>query len=262
MPRKPSVDHASPVPKWEQLRDILLEQIGRTLEVDSPVPSERDLAERYALSRMTARQAVDHLVSEGRLYRVPGRGTFVARDKVDRPLHLTSFSVDMRARGLRPGGTDVALRTIKSPASVATPLDIARGSTVHQLERLRTADGTPMALERTYIPARLAPDLIRHPLGDRSLYELLADEYGLRLDQATESIGAGAVDAADGRRLQIARGTPVLLLERVSSAAGTVVELTLSAYRANRYRLHTTLAVPPSGPVLAPRTSRRKVASR
>ncbi|MGI8769138.1 MAG: GntR family transcriptional regulator, partial [Propionibacteriaceae bacterium] len=250
------------------LRDILLEQIGGELDVDSPVPSERELAERYALSRMTARQAVDQLVSEGRLYRVPGRGTFVAREKVERPLHLTSFSVDMRTRGLRPGGTDVALRTIKAPSSVAGPLGITRGTTVHQLERLRTADGTPMALERTYIPGRLAPELTRQPLGDRSLYDLLAAEYGIRLDEATESIGAGAVDAADGRRLQISGGTPVLMLERVSSAAGTPVELTRSAYRADRYRLHTTLAVPTlsgparPGPAPAPRTSRRKVASR
>ena len=100
---KVGIDHHSPVPKYSQLREILLDLVETELDADQSIPSERELSTRFGLSRMTVRQSVDHLVSEGRLYRVQGKGTFVARPKIDMPLRLTSFSEDMRARGMEPG---------------------------------------------------------------------------------------------------------------------------------------------------------------
>ena len=142
-----TIDSRSPVPKYYQLREILLDLIERELTVDAPVPSERELAARYGLSRMTARQAIEHLVSEGKLYRVQGRGTFVARPKIVMPLRLTSFSEDMRARGMIPGARDLGRRSIEAPAAVARELGVEAGAPIYVVERLRTADGVPMALE-------------------------------------------------------------------------------------------------------------------
>ena len=104
---KVTIDHHSPVPKYSQLREILLDLVETELDEDQSIPAERELSARFGLSRMTVRQAVDHLVSEGRLYRVQGKGTFVARPKIEMPLRLASFTEDMRARGLEPGSRDL-----------------------------------------------------------------------------------------------------------------------------------------------------------
>jgi GntR family transcriptional regulator len=169
------IDPTSPVPKYFQLREILLDLIeDDELPVDAPIPSERELCQRFGLSRMTVRQAVDHLVTEGRLYRVPGKGTFVARPKIEMPLRLVSFTEDMRARGLEPGARDLDRRTTPANAHLARVFDVPPGTDVHVIERLRTADGEPMAVERSHIPLTVAPGLPDTPLSDASLYDVAA----------------------------------------------------------------------------------------
>ncbi len=243
-----SIDPHSPVPKYFQLRTILLDLIeGAELPVDAAVPSERELCQRYGLSRMTVRQAVDHLVAEGRLYRVPGKGTFVARPKLEMPLRLVSFSEDMLTRGLRPGGIDITRRTVQATVVLARAFGTEPGTEIHVIERLRTADGEPMAVERAHVLASLAPDLLDRRLADRSLYGVLEAVYGVVFDAGDQIINAGVADAADARHLEISRGSPVLLLERRSYAGGTCAELTMSTYRADRYQLHTALEVPRRG---------------
>ncbi|HEU5156224.1 MAG TPA: GntR family transcriptional regulator [Streptosporangiaceae bacterium] len=243
-----SIDPNSPVPKYFQLRTIVLDLIeSAELPVNAAVPSERELCQRFGLSRMTVRQAIDQLVAEGRLYRVPGKGTFVARPKIEMPLRLVSFSEDMLARGLRPGAIDIARRTIPATVLLARTFDTDPGTPIHVIERLRTANGEPMAIERAHILASLAPDLLDRRLADRSLYGVLEAVYGLVFDAGDQIINAGVVDTADARHLKISRGSPVLLLERRSYADGICAELTMSTYRADRYQLHTTLEVPRRG---------------
>jgi len=240
----PTIDPGSPVPKFFQLREILLDLIDRELAVDAAIPSERDLCQRYGLARMTVRHAMDHLVSEGRLYRVPGKGTFVARPKIDLPLRLASFSNDMRARGLQPGAIELARRTVGAGPTLARELRIELDAPVHVLERLRTADGAPMALERAHISAAAAPDLIHEDLTGRSLYAVLEERFGLIFDAGEQTIGAGIAKSADARLLNVPHGSAVLLLERRSSVAGRAVEYTVSTYRADRYQLHAALEIP------------------
>jgi GntR family transcriptional regulator len=242
------IDPRSPVPKYFQLREILLDLIeSGELALDTPIPSERQLCRRHGLSRMTVRQALDHLVSEGRLYRVPGKGTFVARPKIEMPLRLVSFTEDMRARGLEPGARDLARRTVAAAAHLARALSVDLGTRVHVVERLRTAGGEPMAIERSHIVASLASDLLDQPLADRSLYEVLEQRYGVILDSGEQVIEAGIVDPADARLLELPRGSAVLLLQRRSYAAGRCVELAVSTYRADRYQMHTALEIPRRG---------------
>jgi GntR family transcriptional regulator len=243
-----SIDPSSPVPKYFQLRTIVLDLIeSAELPVNAAVPSERELCQRYGLSRMTVRQAIDQLVAEGRLYRVPGKGTFVARPKIEMPLRLVSFSEDMLARGLRPGAIDITRRTTPASVLLARAFGIEPGIEIHIIERLRTANGEPMAIERAHILASLAPDLLDRRLADRSLYGVLEAVYGLVFDAGDQVINAGVADAGDAKHLEISRGSPVLLVERRSYAAGVCAELTISTYRADRYQLHTTLEVPHRG---------------
>jgi GntR family transcriptional regulator len=242
------IDPTSPVPKYFQLRGILLDLIeDAELPVDAPIPSERELCQRFGLSRMTVRQAVDHLVTEGRLYRVPGKGTFVARPKIEMPLRLVSFTEDMRARGLEPGARDLDHRTTNANVTLARVFDIPVGTGVHVIERLRTADGEPMAVERSQIPATVAPDLLDIPLGDVSLYDVLEKRFGVVFDAGEQTIEAGLADSADARLLDLPRGSAVLLLQRRSFMNGKCVELAVSTYRADRYQLRGALEIPRRG---------------
>lgn len=239
------IDPSSPVPKYLQLREILLGLIAdRELPVDASIPSERELSQRYDLSRMTVRQAVDRLVSEGRLHRVPGKGTFVARPKIEMPLRLVSFSADMRARGLRPGARDLSRRTIQATAHLARIFEVRPGTGVHVVERLRTADGEPMAIERAHILAARAPDLLDQRLADRSLYAVLETVYGIVFDAGEQRIEAGLADPAEADLLGVERGSAVLQLERRSYVGDSCVEVTMSTYRADRYHLYTALENP------------------
>jgi GntR family transcriptional regulator len=239
------IDPDSPVPKYFQLREILLDLIDSDeLSIGAAIPSERELCQRFGLSRMTVRQAVDHLVSEGRLHRVPGKGTFVARPKIELALQLTSFTDDMRARGMIPGSRDLDRRIVRASAHLAKELGIQPGEEVHFIERLRTADGEPLSIERAHIPVKLAPDLAEHGLSDRSLYELLESRYGLVMDAGELTIDGGIADPSDADLLKLPRGGAVLLLQRRSFSGGVCAELGVSTYRADRYQLRTILEMP------------------
>ncbi|TMR10452.1 GntR family transcriptional regulator [Nonomuraea turkmeniaca] len=239
------IDPDSPVPKYFQLREILLDLIDSDeLSIGAAIPSERELCQRFGLSRMTVRQAVDHLVSEGRLHRVPGKGTFVARPKIELALQLTSFTDDMRARGMVPGSRDLDRRIVRASAHLAKELGIQPGEEVHFIERLRTADGEPLSIERAHIPVKLAPDLTEHDLSEKSLYELLESRYGLVMDAGELTIDGGIADPSDADLLKLPRGGAVLLLQRRSFSGGVCAELGVSTYRADRYQLRTILEMP------------------
>ena len=242
-----TIDPTSPVPKYTQLRELLLGLIEENrLSVDAPIPSERELCQQYELSRMTVRQAVDQLVAEGRLYRVPGKGTFVARPKIDMSLRLVSFTEDMLERGMVPGSRELDRRSILAGAHLARAFGLAPGAEIYLVERLRTADGEPMAIERTHVPATLAPGLLDRRL--TSLYDVLATDYGIEFDEGEQTIEAAVVDPGDAKLLDVPRGSAVLRMEQRSYASGVCGELVESLYRADRYRLHTKLEIPhPTG---------------
>jgi len=236
-----AINPGSSVPKYSQLREILLDLIDSELGYDQVIPSERELVERHGMSRMTVRQAINNLVAEGRLYRVPGRGTFVARPKIEMPLRLASFTEDMRARGLRAGAVDVERRIVPASGHLVRALALSQGDPVHVIVRMRTADSVPIALERSHIPVQVAPGLENVPLTDRSLYEVLRENWGVILDHGEETIEAGIVEPADAALLGLKSGAAVLCLQRRSFAGGRPAELKISVYRGDRYQLHVGL---------------------
>jgi GntR family transcriptional regulator len=235
-----SINPRSPIPKYHQLTEL----IATELAVDTPIPSERVLAERFGVARMTVRQAVNHLVDDGKLYRVPARGTYVARPTIVLPVRLTSFTEDMLSRGLVPGSIDLVRRTESAVESVAAQIGIRTGERVHVIERLRTADGEPMAIERAYLPAAATPGLADASLPDRSLYTVLEERYGIVLDAGEQTISASTVTGGDARLLGVPDCSPVLLFTRRSLAAGVPIEYVVSAYRADRYQLNVALDPP------------------
>ena len=135
-----------PVPKHSQLRDILLWLIEDELAPDALVPSERELGARYGVSRATVRESIGQLVNERRLYRVRGKGTYVAAPRVDSQLHFESFTQDMLRRGLEPSTVLIRSEAAVPPTSARAALGLEAGRPA-SAERLRIAGGEPMAYE-------------------------------------------------------------------------------------------------------------------
>lgn len=146
--------------KYVKVREFIRELINDGLAVGTTIPSERELCERFGVSRMTVRQAVDALVVEGLLERVQGRGTFVAQPKVDLQLRLTSFGDEMHRRGMTPGARVLEAERIAVPSQVAEVLELGAQDEVFCVRRVRLADGEPMSLEEQWLPVRLVPQLL------------------------------------------------------------------------------------------------------
>jgi len=229
-----------PVSKHAQLRSILEELVETSLAPHAAIPPERKLMTRYGVSRSTVREAIRQLVEEGLLYRVQGKGTFVAGERVQSDLHLASFTEDMRRRGLVPATIVRSSRLIEAPLAVRAALGLGAGAAVLEIERLRLADGVPMALERGYYPADLLPGLGDKDL-TRSLYATLATEYGLRIDNAEQAVWAEAANPLLADILGIAADAPLIVFRRTSSAGSAFLEHVTSWYRGDRYQIHMTL---------------------
>ena len=229
--------------KRAQVRGILEQLIDAELHPGDAIPSERALVTRLGVSRVTIRQAIADLVEAGALERVHGKGTNVTGPQVDSRLHLTSFSREMRARGLIPATVVLSAAEEFASDDVAYALRIRPGRPVIRVERLRTADGTPMAYEVGYYPSTLFPRLLERELG--SLYDVFASEYGVVVTSGEQTVRAEAADAHQARILGIAKRAPLLVQERVTYAGNQVIEMSSSAYRADRYRIH--MAITPRG---------------
>lgn len=243
------ITSAGPTPKYGQLHRILGRMIESELQVDEALPSERLISERYGIARMTVRQAIDQLVTEGRVYKVAGKGAFVARPRLTMPLTLTSFTKDMQERGLRPGSIELTCRTAAADANLSRLLHVNIGEPVHELKRVRLADGEPLAIEHTHLVARRAPALLDTPLDNRSLYAELETRYGLRIDGGDQTITAGLADDDEGSLLGVPRGSQVLRFQRRSFASGEPLEYAVSTYRGDRYQLSVSFEPSPATPL-------------
>ena len=234
---------ASATTKRVQVRSILERLIETELNPGDAIPSERALVGRLAVSRVTVRQAIADLVAAGVLERVHGKGTYLTGPQVNSRLHLTSFSREMRDRGLRPATVVLSATEESADDDVCYALRIAPGQSVVRVERLRTADGTPMAYEVGHYPSLLFPGLLKRELG--SLYDVFASEYGVVVSSGEQTVRAESADAHRARILGIAKRAPLLVQERVTYAGERAIEMSTSWYRADRYRIH--MAITPRG---------------
>ncbi len=224
-------------PKGEQLRRAL-EQLMAGLGPGALLPSERILAERFAVARMTVRRELDRLCADGLAYRVERQGTFVAEPRIVQTDSLSSFSEDIVARGMTPGGYVIAQELIEADEAVAAALERPPGQPVVLIHRVRTADEIPLAVEWVYLPADDFPRLEKAPLDDRSLYGLLRERYGVTFGEARQRASAVALSAEEARLLETDQGAPAFLFRRVTRRhTGRVIEWARSLYRGDMYEI-------------------------
>lgn len=210
------------------------------------LPSERQLCDTYGIARMTVRQAISNLVAEGLLTRTQGRGTFVARPRLRQPLSkLTSFTEDMRDRGLLGSTRLLMQEQMAASPEIAAVLAIAVGAPVLQIQRLRSANGHPMALETSTLRGDITAPLRHEDLEHQSLYRLLEERCGVRMLRASQELEAGIAGEAEARLLEVAPGAPVLRIQRRSlvlwQGQEVLCEYVRSTYRSDRYRFYVEL---------------------
>lgn len=239
---------SGPVPRYYQLQEIIRERIrSGEWAPGSLIPSERELCARYGISRMTARQAISGLESEGLLYREQGKGTFVGQAMIAQQLlRLTGFTEDMSARQRKSGARVLSAEMWPADEETAERLRIRAGQPVYRLRRLRLADGEPLAVEVTRVNFIGCERLLQYDLEKESLYQLLEGTFDIPLIDADEELQADLATEDEATLLQIPPDNPVLRTRRVMhSRRNHPVEFATAVYRGDKYRFYTHLTRDP-----------------
>ena len=229
------------VTKQSETRERVLDLIER-LAVGDAIPSERQLSSDLGVSRLTVRAALDDLVREGLLIRRRGSGTFVSEPKIAQELTMTSFTEDMRRRGMVPASRTLDLRVVPAGAHLGRLLRVSPSEAVVVITRLRLADRETMAIETLHVRESLIPGLTASDLEEQSFYELLEERYGVVIASGIQTIEPTVTNEDESAALGVPLHSPAFLFERTTqTASGEVVEYVRSIYRGDRYRLVTEL---------------------
>jgi DNA-binding GntR family transcriptional regulator len=228
-------------PRYLDIGERLAEEVSM-MQPGDRLPKERELAERFAVSRMTIRQALSVLADQGRVYSVRGHGTYVAEPHVAKDQTLASFTEDMIARGFTPGSRLLSASEVPVPADVARALELPEGAPAFRIERLRLADDVPMCLETVHLPARLFPRLLDSDLTG-SLYALLGARYRTTVARADQRFSAVRLTRRQSDLLGVPAGSAALVMKRIGvDTRGRLVEHGESIYRNDRYEFRLGIA--------------------
>lgn len=241
---KSHLDRRSFKPIYFQLGELIQNMIDDGLLTNGmQLPSEREMMSQFDISRNTVRKAIDSLIDAGLVYRVQGKGTFIATSKMQYGLYgLNSFSEEMRIRGLQPGGRVLDFTQLRPAPRISHALQLEEEEEVFRIERLRTADGEPMALHTTYIPCIHVPDFQDEDLNGRSLYKVLEDDYGFLIWRGERSLQPVIARDYEVEILDVHPEIPLLLMEGTSYLVeDQPLEYSKLIYRSDRFefRLHS-----------------------
>lgn len=234
------IDRDAPEPLYYQLKQVFRTQIcNGILKPGDAIPPERELVNRYDVSRMTVRLAIQELVQEGLIVKYQGKGTFVAQPKIKRSLsELRSFSEDMSASGLHPGSRLMDLREENASEQVCEALNIAPGTKITIVERVRTVDNEePLSLSRSFLHLPEEVVLTKEDFqAEASLWALLSRK-GIDITDAEETVQAIGANSVQAKLFKIAKGTPLLMMDGISyTADGSPVESYCNIHRADRFK--------------------------
>src|SRR6266540_3341693 len=208
----------APTPLYLQLKNALVADIDAgQYKPHERLMSERELGEKFKVSRMTVRQALTEMIREGILYTQVGKGTYVNESKIKQELQaLTGFSQDMAARGTMASGHVLEARIIPATLTLAAIFSVPMNTELVLLSRLRLADGIPLAIEVAYILHRVCAGILEYDFSKESLYNILATHYNTTLVRAEQTMEASMPTPQEAELLQITSPSPVLRIERLS----------------------------------------------
>jgi len=206
------------LPLSYQLTELVRELILKgDYKAGQPFFTEQELAEKYGVSRTTVREATNRLVYEGLLRRERGKGTFIAKPRIhEESGSLLSYTEEITSRGMEPGARLVEIELKKPTLRVQNILRLNKADKVIKLKRVRLADNEPMAIQISYLPYILCPEIYEknYDWSTQSLTKALED-LGLRIVRASQRVYSTTANREDASLLNIKKGGPLLAIERV-----------------------------------------------
>lgn len=222
---------------YYQLRRIILHMIETgELKADDRLPTEKEFCESYNISRATVRQALQELENEGYIYKVQGKGTFVATRKYPQDLlRFYSFTQEMQKLGKVPSAKVLTFKISKASSMLASILNISLEEEVYEFTRLRLADGEPMMLDTVFLPYRPFPGIELEDLENAQLYDILRNRFAVVPSKTEESFRPVLLNAAEAEVLGYQPLGPALLLKRLTYHGENVIEYCKSVARGDRF---------------------------
>lgn len=245
-----ALNHAPPftysIPLYIQIAEGLIAQIeSGALCPGEQLPPERELSEKLGVTRMTLRRALRVLEVQGLIIRKHGIGTYIAEPKIDRKMEVVfRFGSDMQQRGFTPQAKVISFEQIMAESSVAKDLILPISAPVYSILRLRSINHEPVMLESYLIPVQRFPGLDQYDIENRSIYEVLEEEYGIPIARARQSFEPIVATEFEAKLLNISIGNALMMEKRISYDANNLpIEYGKDSYRGDRFRF-VTEAVP------------------
>lgn len=239
----PKPDRNRPEPLWHQAEQVLRSLIADgTWRDGTQIPNEELLSLMLGVSRITTRHALRNIEESGLLRREHGRGTFVRSSTVIAGVRgLTSFTQEMANLGLVVGSRVLELAEVPATPDVATALDIAVAAPTVRLRRLRLGNKAPIGIQTVFMPVSRVAGFVEFADPAASLYDTLRNRFAITPREAREVFRVGAVGPEEAGLLGIAPGSPVFMVERITSDATGPFEFTVSTMRGDRYEIRSKL---------------------
>jgi GntR family transcriptional regulator len=231
----------SSVPLHTQIREIIRRRVlDGTYAPHSQMPSESQMMEAFSVSRITIRQALGDLQKEGLIFKVAGKGSFVAKPKAFQNLsRLQGFGEAMTPSGYETFSQVLSMRTVAATEMVARRLKLRLGDAVYEIQRLRYLNREPISVDHSYFPLAIGERVAQEDLAARDIFVILENDFGLHLTHADVQIEAISADDFLARQLGIAEASPLLRIERLTYADEQPIDFEYLYYRGDafQYRL-------------------------
>lgn len=229
-------------PKYFQVKDSIKHMIlSGNIRSGGRVPAESKLCEIYGVSRITVRKALDELQNEGYLFKIQGKGTFVSKEQIEQRLSkFYSFSEEIKKRGMKEYASVLKYSRTAADAHTAKRLQIAEGDLLWRVYRIRFTDEVPYAIETSYIPVSLVPDMTRERISNDGLYRTMAS-LGVNVDSASEHFMAVNLRGEQAKLLEVREDAAAIRLVRVTYSGQQAVEYCICLVRGDFFNYSVEL---------------------
>lgn len=231
-------------PKYHTIKKHIVDKINKEeFALNQLIPSERELMDQFGVSRITVRKAIDDLVNEGYLYRVQGKGTYVKSDDYKQDLFsITGCTEDIERMGMVASRKVIEQVVMTADKVRQRRLGLSENDEVLKIVRVYYADTEPLNYTITYLPLKLFPNLDKHDFQKESIYDVIENEYDVKIKKATRTLEAVLVHDDVSENLNMKKGNPILLFRAITYGEKDGQEIPIesfkSYYRSDKFKFY------------------------